>query len=256
MPSSPTHKNLDALIEQPDSGKMVFSKGKVTQTRIYVAKYTVCVAASLGYGTVGTGQQFGYTVGECTVDAIGAEQGKLTIVWEAGGPDGGDSGQPLPPDEWNTQPQDLQPRVERTPGFTNLSRAQSRLCANAASPDQSGDTAWQTLIDQYNADPNGPGGNGANAAAVVLADFLRRGIESKYQAAKTYNWILNSFAPFDELLGGWAENPGGPGIGYQPANLSWLRLADAQSYSGGIYQLTRTWLGGPDGHWDPILYSQ
>jgi hypothetical protein len=36
--------------------------------------------------------------------------------------------------------------------------------------------------------------------------------------------------------------------------LSWLRLADELSYERTWFHLTRTWIGGPLGHWDKALY--
>ncbi len=68
MPSSPTHKNLDSLIEQPESGRYEFAE-KITQTRVYCAKYSVCVAHSVGRGALGTGDQSGFQVQKCTVDS-------------------------------------------------------------------------------------------------------------------------------------------------------------------------------------------
>jgi len=40
-------------------------------------------------------------------------------------------------------------------------------------------------------------------------------------------------------------------------SFSWLRLADSLNHAGvngSMYKITRTWVGGPAGYWDPDLY--
>lgn len=36
--------------------------------------------------------------------------------------------------------------------------------------------------------------------------------------------------------------------------ISWLRLCDKEAYSRTWFKLTKTWIGGPLGHWDALLY--
>jgi hypothetical protein len=251
-PSTPQHTQLTTLIELPESGAYELGE-RVQQTRIYGGKYTVCLASALAKGTIGTGSAAGYTVEKSTVTRKRGEQGVLTITWMAGGAGDDDPGVELPPDEWSTSPQDLQRSIELLPRFSTIGPYRAGLVQQAVNGSSVEERyrAYQTLVGRV----GGPASTQDDAEAKLLADMLISGKQTYYLAAKTYTWVTHSWFPFEEYLGGWTESPTGPGIAFQPPNLSWLRLADSQNFANGVFSLTRTWLGGPDGHWDSIIYA-
>ena len=88
-------------------------------------------------------------------------------------------------------------------------------------------------------------------------DWLNHGHESYYLAGLKYMYIHHYFTLPTITMGGIIQSPTlGPLAG--DATFSWLRLADAPEpvgVNGSVIRITSTWLGGPNGHWDPILYS-
>lgn len=251
--SSPTHKNLDSLIESNDSPSYVVAGGQVAQTRIYHAKFSVCLANILYEGAIGTGDQSGYVLTSCTVQHIGSEQGRLTYVWGAAG---SGSGVTLPPDEVSVSGDNLSPRVESHKRYKPLDGVNVdwegesvpllAVVQNAVQATSS--TTRAKAIAILTATP-------VSALALELVKKLEAGREAFYMAALRYSWTTHSFTIPTMYRGGWIEAPGGPLAGYFVADIDWLREADDLQYSAGIWRLTRSWLGGPNGHWDLQLYS-
>src|SRR5262245_26533872 len=104
------------LFEAVDSGRVERAE-KTTLTKVYWGDYPDCLDGSLPKGTVGGGLYTGYVVRQSTVDRLRGDVGRLTIIWEAGGPDG--DVDLLPPDRANLQSQDLNPSAEKNPGFAD-----------------------------------------------------------------------------------------------------------------------------------------
>jgi hypothetical protein len=100
---------------------------------------------------------------------------------------------------------------------------------------------------------------------LVLADWLRQGIETYYLAGFKYTWKHHTFILDTSLLdvGGHIDvaPTGGPLAGtmdFGGEQIDWLRLADFPEpvgVNGSCYRISSTWLGGPAGHWDAVLYA-
>lgn len=250
MPSSPTYKNIDALIEQPESGSLRFDTRRVV-TKVYVGKRADCIADALPSGAEGSGDLAGYIVEQSEVSPFRGGLARLTISWQANSVEGL---VPLPPDEVAVQPDNLSPRTELHPLYLPLDNRQIAVPGGdteyvldvvyaAAHAQSYADRKTQT--DKLVGDP----------LALNLLSKIRRGNESYYMAALRYVWATHSYSRPTMYRGGRQEEPGGPLQGYFVSNISWLRESDDLQYSQGIWRLTRSWIGGPDGHWDIDLYG-
>jgi len=119
-------------------------------------------------------------------------------------------------------------------------------------------TMLLNLADRISAPPTGTTWSDQADWGLVLLDWLDHGHETYYQAGIKYSYIWHSFVLPSLSLGGVVESSpfGGPLAG--STAFSWLRMADCPEPAGGngsVYKITSSWLGGPGGHWDPILYS-
>lgn len=243
--SSPTHKNLDSLIEQPESGALEIGGGKITRTRIYAAKLSVCESNVVFEGAAGSGDESGYVVSRCSVTPLGSEQGQLTIVFEAAG---SGSGATLPPDEVSVQPDNQNPRVERHPIFKPLEGqtvSGESVLAIVQSAVLAQDSAARTSqTDKLDTNP----------LAQKLVEKLLRGQESFYMATFRYSWATHSWSVPSISRGGFRQSPLGPLAGYFVSDIDWLREADDLQYNNGIWRWTRTWQGAPGATFDVDLY--
>lgn len=89
----------------------------------------------------------------------------------------------------------------------------------------------------------------------ALFEKWERGVETYYIAGLRFIYTSYAFTAPNGTLGGFRETPPPPVSGFTwPANMSWLRLSDEIAHADGIFKYNQTWLGGPDGHWDPDLY--
>lgn len=239
--SSPTHKNLSALIEQPDSRRRE-NGDKQTEVRIYIADYDTCKAAQKVKNTVGTGDLTGYIITTSIVEPIRGLAAKLIDTWVAGGDDGNPETNPLPSDEVALSATNQSPRTERHPRYISLAGIEDEL-ANVETATRS-----QNKTER----------NAAYAALSVLGkelvDKLRAGNESYYLATLRYSWATHSYVAPTSTSGGYIESVGGPLKDYFVPGIQWLREADNLDYSGGIWRLTRSWLGARDFSWDTDLY--
>jgi hypothetical protein len=236
--STPTYKNLTALIEQPESGAVEY--GDITiLTKVYRGTYANCLADALSKGTAGSGATAGFQVQKSTVVRERGDIGKLTIVWEANGSGGGD----VPPDEVAVSPDNQSPRIERHPMFISLETIADELAlvedASRSQDQTTRDAAYAKLSD----------------LGKKLVDKIRRGNETYYLAGLRYAWVTHYYTTPTMYRGGWIESPGGPLTGYFSGDIGWLREADDLQYSNGVWRLTRSWLGAPNMHWDAELYS-
>lgn len=234
--SSPTHKNLSALVEQPNSDSRVNGQTN-TRTKIYIAEYDVAVAAQKTRGTIGTGDLAGWVIDTSSVESLRGEIGRLTDVWSAG--EG--SGATLPPDEIAVSATNQSPKTERNPHFLALTAAEFKKVDDA--------------IRAPTAELRAPIYNSLGALGKSLVDKIVRGNETYYHATLRYSWATHSYTLPTMYRGGWIESPGGPLAGYFVGDISWLREADDLQYNAGVWRLTRSWLGASNFAWDTDLYN-
>lgn len=257
MPSSPTHKNLGSLIEKPESARYQFTKTGVVQTRIYGGTRALCLSSAPAYGTLGTSDQLGYYVENTEVVPKKGEQAELIVTWRTGSPDGsgGDGGVTnLPVDEVSVTPMNQSPQLERHPRYAWMESstvtvdgvdypafAAIRNAAQASNPTDR--ATWRdALVDASLVD------------GIEAVSKLDMGQESFYLATLRYTWATHFWSPPIITRGGYRQSPLGPLAGYFVADIDWLREADDLQLSGGIWRLTRSWLGADV--WDTDLYPQ
>jgi hypothetical protein len=257
------------LVTQPGSGKITLTD-RVTTTDIYRGPINLCYSSLLRRGTFGTGGRLGWVVTSSTVDPERKGIGLLTINWELGG----SSANPayLPLDEFELQPVELNPKVERHPlmyGTTYPGNPHDcigietiALCYTAINGATIGvrKQAVQTILNlasRESAPPTGTTWADQGAWAVVLLDWLSHGQETYYEAGLRYSWIWYSFTVPTTTMGGFTQAPLGPLYGCFPANASALRLADSvqsAGVNGSAFKVTSNWLIGRNGFWNPIMY--
>lgn len=256
--SSPTHKNLSSLIEQPESRSRNWTKDGLTETRIYIAEWDVAKAAQKAPNTLGSGDLSGYIIRSSNVDAVRGLAGRLTDVWAVGGDDADPETNPLPSDEVGVSATNQSPRTERHPRYISL----------AALTVGSGETL-EYVMEVINTiaratDPstrninivkiNGSGLTAPQKAlALNLVAKLRNGNESYYLATLRYSWATHSYSVPSSVRGGSIESISGPLASYFTGTISWLREADDLQFSNGIWRHTRSWLGADA--WDSELYA-
>lgn len=228
--------NNTTLVELANSGEKVFGD-KVRLVKRYSSTYAVCLAAALSKGTTGSGGTAGYRVSQSTVTKDRGGMGFLTIDWEA---NSSSSGADLPPDEYGLLPFEVNPRLEQHPLFAALTDAQREDVREAI--DHSDINNRKSAIAALTGEP------------LLLAQKLLKGIDSYYLAGWTYQWTFYGWTIPTISDGGVVETPGGPLDGYLGTGVDWLRQADSYEFTGTHHRLTRTWLGGPTGHWDSDLY--
>lgn len=237
--SSPTHKNLSSLIEQPDSRRRENGDNN-TEVRIYVAEYEVCKAAQKARNTVGTGDLTGYLIRSSVVEPIRGLAARLIDTWVAGGDDADPETNPLPADEVSVVATNQAPSIERHPKYISLT------------PDV------LKLVDDACKAPNAPTRAQVyaqlNATAKELVDLIMGGHQTFYLATLRYTWSTHYYSAPNSYRGGWVEAPGGPLAGYFVGSISWLREADDLQQQDGIWRLTRNWLGGSHGNWSNKIY--
>lgn len=234
--------NITTLTEHKTSPRYEFSS-RNTCTKILEGVLAVCLSTAPARGTFGTGDQAGYRVERSTVEPLGNGFGRLTIIYEAGGDGASDS--LLPADEYSAEPFEVNPAVEKHPNFTAIT--QDTLIKINSVRDSAIGTERVTAKDEINA--AGP------ASAIKLLALKLKGVESFYLAGIKYTWTKHYWTIPAMTFGGYINAPSGPLAAYFTSGLSWLRQSDSLSFDGTKYRLTRSWIGGPSGHWDTDLYG-
>jgi hypothetical protein len=247
----------------PESGN--FIAGERAQWRqVWEGTYASCKAAMKPRGYFGTALDgygmLGWVVTNCELVSVRGARGKLTITWDPGG---SDAWVALPCDDFNVETIELYPRIERHKLFNQTSTGSGSM-ADITLPMLSlcyasvhGHSA-EARAAAY-AQINGYADADQKDLGTVLVDKLRKGEETFYLAGFKYIWWYFSYALPSLSDGGVIQAPYGPGTvpTALPAGLSWLRLADSMSnagVNGSMFKVTRTFLGGPAGHWDTDLY--
>lgn len=243
---------------------------RITDVDVYRGPIWVCRANVLLRGTWGTGGRLGWVVTSSKVQRERKGIGVLTISWEVGGPYANTAYLPL--DDFRCEIVELYPKVERNkhmygttyPGVAGdrIAPVAIALCYQAAHgvppKNLEARTQIQNLASRSSAAPTGTTWAAQADWAAVLLDWLDHGHETYYQAGIKYSYIWHSFTLPSLSLGGViVSSPfGGPLAG--ETAFSWLRLSDQPEpagVNGSVYKITSTWLGGPGGHWDAVLYS-
>ena len=246
MPTpTPLWFGVTGLTVQVDSGKLTLAD-RSTLVDVYQGMYVSCVAAIVARGVFGTGLRAGFVCASSVAEQIDrGNRGRLTINWEAGGPF---ATLPLPSDDFDLQPQELYPRIERNPFFSGINTQTLALAYAAVNgPTDIARAQAATRVAGLTAPQSTLG-------AALIAK-LQKGEETFYMAYARYIWWSFSYLPPPWTLGGIISSPGGPLAAYFGA-FSCLRLADAiqpAGVNGSMFKLIRTWLVAPNGYWDPDL---
>src|SRR5579859_316849 len=197
MPS-PVWRGTTALVFQVESGGLVLAD-RATSTDVYRGPYGTCIAGVLRRGVYGTGARLGWVVTSSKVESEKGGIGKLTINWEAGGPSGFSGFLPLP--EFDSAVVELNPRVERNPFFSGITRDTIGLAWTAfyGATQVQRTTAWnaiEALTDTTQ-----------KTLGEKLVQKFTNGNEVYYLAGMRFMWIYYSFTVPSLTLGGFTDVP-------------------------------------------------
>jgi len=194
--------------------------------------WTVVIGSGVG-ATAGS-----FCVEDCSLDSAKGGKGVVTVNYLYLGL--------TPPDEFSVTPFEITPAIERNGYFSALTQddlKKARGTFNAASA--IGQTSIVNAID----------GTTNKVLTKALVNKWLKGEETFYLAGLKFQHTLYSFVAPSASLGGIIQFPFGAFAGYvSSAGMSWLRQSDEVIWSNGVWKLTRTWLGAPNGHWDTDLY--
>ena len=264
-PNKPRWAGTTALTITPESGSLTLGERTLFK-QILEGTYANAKAGILPRGYFGTAVDrygmLGWVVSSCELQSIVGTRGKLTINWEPGGPH---AWVPLPCDDFRMERLELYPRVERHEYFNQTTTGTGPMedidietvslvySAVHGSSKEARAAAYQQLESDALVNDQGKLG-------LELVDMLRRGEETFYLVGQKFTWSFFSYVLPATSKGAIIQAPFGPGSvpSALDPELNWLRLADELEpvgVNGSMYKLTRTWLGGPQGHWDKILYK-
>lgn len=242
-----------ALIEQQTSEELVLAD-RSTLTDIYKGTVALCASSALPRGTFGTGFRLGFVCTSSKSTPLEKGIAQLVINWEAGGVN---ATLPLRNDEFDLQPAELYPRIERNPLFTGITTATLALAYQAVQgPNPFSRASAESSIAAL-------GDSNQVTLGQALVAKMKNGEETYYLAGQRYVWTNYSYtfptggSSLPLSLGGIVQAPLGPLFGLFAANTS-LRLADAvqsAGVNGSCYKIMRTWIIAPQGYWDPQLYQ-
>ena len=258
-----------ALVKGWNGADLALSE-RVIDTDIWRGPLYLARISSLLRGTFGTGDRLGWV---CTGSTVTAEKqgiGTLKITWEPGGPYA--DPQFLPLDDWRDETVELYPKVERNihmygnsyPGnpydcISNDSISMAYQSAHGATqPARDYAAKWISgLALRTSPPPTGTTWEDQSNWANQLESWLIHGHETYYMAGIKATYVRHYFNMPLISRGGIIQSPlWGPHAG--DTTMSWLRLADAPEpagVNGSCIRVTYTWIGGPNGHWDEVLYA-
>jgi hypothetical protein len=228
------------LVEQPDSPLYTFDD-LPTCVRRYRGLHSLCLSSGLYKGTLGTGAMAGWIVKKSTIKREAKQIGELTIDWQMLATAGESGSLQLPADEFDLQPFEVNPKTEQHPFFSAL--------------DDEKRVAVRTVVDSEATKDRATKLAALDSLSLNLAQKLMKGRDSYYLAGWTYTWTTYSWDLPTAMAGGVIEAPAGPLAGYFVGTIDWLRQADSLQPTPTHFKLTKTWLGGPNGHWDTDLYA-
>jgi len=247
IPSSP------GLVESEDSPQIELSE-RIRKRRTFRGKFADCLAAMLPRGTLTGGDDAGFRVASCSLQKSTGGMGVLVFELEGVSPA---SGMQLPPDEVSVTPLDVSPRVESHRKYKPLAGQTVTVEDDTGNPVQFTYTA--AIMNAARAtDPavrkKFADAIASNSLARELLGLLEQGVEVFYLAGFRYIWTQHSWNIPIIVGGGVIESPLGPLAGYFHPSLQFLREADALEERSGVWRITRSWLGLPDGQWATQLY--
>ena len=244
-PPTPIVVGTGSLSEIAESGKYVLEY-KYRWDQVFEGPYADINAVITSYMR-GALNGAGWVVSQTDVEKFKGGKGRMTVHWE--NIDGY-----LNPDEWDVDPENLQPQIERHPMFAALTSTDIGIVQQtvmAARLTNSGKVvpSWSEISA------------GNSALAQSLYTKLLHGEETYLLYGARYTWSTYYLAGDEPSLnnGSVTQTPGGPSGYILPSGFSWVRLADKIGQAnncpaGYVLKLTRTWLGAPDGFWDTDLY--
>jgi len=245
--SAPIWKGLPVgtLTYLPDSGQMKLAE-RITVQQKFAGRYNDCLLFAVAHprGSIWTitfnGAPNLFQVEDCDLDAQKGGKGFVTVNYLFLGL--------TPPDEFSLTPFEINPPIERNAFFATLSEDDLNLARGLLKP--SSDQALISIMNAVNASAN-------KTLIQSLANKWLKGEETYYLAGFKFQHTIYSFTAPNGDAGGYIQAPFGAFAGYIGAglNVSWLRQSDEVVWANGLWKLTRTWIGGPPGQWDPDLYS-
>lgn len=241
--NSPVWKGSLGLIETAESGKLHLAE-RITYTQQYAGPYVSAVAYGLAHPrgstwsfVIGNGPSL-WSVEDTSIDQQKGGKGVVTVNYL--------SLSITPPEEFALTPFEINPAVEKHSFFKPLTTDDIKKCRAAFnSASAAGSSTVSATIEAC-----------VNKALMksLLSKWMR-GEENFYLAGFNFKHTIFLFTPPFSTKGGYPEFPFGAFSGYvNNADMDWLRQADEVVWSNGIWKLTRTWLGGPSGHWDSDIY--
>jgi hypothetical protein len=200
---------------------------------------------------------------------------------------------PNPPDEFDIETVELNPDLEKHPRYNDLTYQMRVIVRDANVTDNQYYTQeYVRVINTITGSLSGSTLQQQEAQEMLFKKH--KGIDSFYLAGYKINWSQYYWNPVPINPGGYIEDPvqggslpayfwsttelvggtnifyntqlynanmyppvvGGPSLNTPPYGLSWLRQADTLHLQRTWWRLTRSWIGGPVGHWDNELYNR
>lgn len=267
MPApAPIWRGTTLLVVQPESGRIT-GGDRIRRTDVLRGPYSLCFLSQPARGAFGTASwllgampdggalnRAAYVCNQSSVESERGGIGKLTVEWEAGGAYAA-AVHPLPVGNFACKPMELYPKIERNKFFQDPVPITTETIGKV----------YQAIYAETH-QGRYTGLNGINAIAnatqkqlaLKLKEKLERGEETYYLSGWRYTYEVFSYTPLAMSRGGITGTPAGPLAGTLPAGVSWLRLADdldSAGVAGSMYKYMITWIGGPDGYFDPDLYD-
>lgn len=199
----------------------------------------------------------------------------------------------VPPDEFNVESIEFNPSIYRHPRYAsvlnykstdtsgnpvtgqqiiNLIQGATNFAQVGAQTDSSSAINAQLITD-----------SSVLAAALELLGKVQQGFDTFFLYGFRVTWSTYFYLPQEMSPGGFIEDPvvdanlpayfwSSDQSGDEDTNiftelaaqlspvlygdgLSWLNLADTQTYERTWFKLTSTWIGGPSGQWDSQIYD-
>lgn len=195
----------------------------------------------------------------------------------------------VPPDEFAVEPIELNPSLFRHPRYATVVNYVGVTTGGAVTTGAQiiatiqGATNYPSIPSQSEAAAQLTAAQITNSSVLALAQelfgFIQRGFDTFYLAGWRVTYSYYDFQPIDLNPGGYIQDPVASGAlpsyfwqdgdgdniftslsatvapQFYEGGISWLRQSDAQVFQRTWFKLTQTWIGGPFGTWNPIIYG-
>ena len=236
--------------EDPDSPTLEFAE-QCTVTHKYHGDWATIQTLIVGRGAYLV-DSFGYLyrVLSCTIAHEKGNAGSMIIVTES-------ISFNVPPDEFDVEPVEFNPALEKYSAYSVLLDTDLANIQSALELPQETARAEAASRNTY------PVGSQAYNLWNALLSKKRRGEDTFYIIGFKVTWSKFYWNTQPLNFGGYIQNPAAivPATFIRstlgqiiPASMSCLRFADQQSFARTWYKVTRTWLCGSAGKWDPDIY--